>query len=126
MSALSDNSSEPEVAAEANISETLKETNNGESNVVAEEKRWPGWPGESVFRVLVPVQKVGSIIGRKGEFVKKMCEESRARIKVLDAPPGVPERIVSSLIYLLTLSPCRIKHLLFSCCYIYLLCHHPY
>ena len=26
---------------------------------VAEEKRWPGWPGENVFRMLVPVQKVG-------------------------------------------------------------------
>ncbi|KAL7602756.1 hypothetical protein Lser_V15G19310 [Lactuca serriola] len=52
------------------------------------ENRWPGWPGESVFRILVPAQKVGSIIGRKGEFIKKMCEETGARIKILDAPPG--------------------------------------
>ncbi|GMP60964.1 hypothetical protein CsSME_00023619 [Camellia sinensis var. sinensis] len=65
------------------------------------EKRWPGWPGESVFRMLVPVQKVGSIIGRKGEYIKKMCEETRARIKILDGPPGTAERAVS--LYLLFL-----------------------
>lgn len=58
-------------------------------------KRWPGWPGESVFRMLVPSQKVGSIIGRKGEFIKKMCEEAKARIKILDGPPGIVERAVS-------------------------------
>ncbi|MBA0737455.1 hypothetical protein Gogos_010919 [Gossypium gossypioides] len=56
------------------------------------EKKWPGWPGESVFRMLVPAQKVGSIIGRKGEFIKKIVEETRARIKILDGPPGTTER----------------------------------
>lgn len=60
------------------------------------EKRWPGWPGENVFRILVPVQKVGSIIGRKGEYIKKTCEETKARIKILDGPPGIMERCVSS------------------------------
>ncbi|CAH9113991.1 unnamed protein product [Cuscuta europaea] len=57
-------------------------------------ERWHGWPGESVFRMLVPAQKVGSIIGRKGEFIKKMCEETKARIKILDGPPGTAERAV--------------------------------
>ncbi|XP_027095513.2 flowering locus K homology domain-like isoform X1 [Coffea eugenioides] len=61
---------------------------------VAEEKRWPGWPGENVFRMLVPVQKVGGIIGRKGEYIKKICEETKARIKILDGPPGTTERTV--------------------------------
>ncbi|CAI9288493.1 unnamed protein product [Lactuca saligna] len=56
------------------------------------EKKWPGWPGENVFRLLVPVQKVGGIIGRKGEYIKKTCEETRARIKILDGPPGTTER----------------------------------
>ncbi|KAL2321016.1 hypothetical protein Fmac_029985 [Flemingia macrophylla] len=55
-------------------------------------KKWPGWPGENVFRMLVPVQKVGSIIGRKGEFIKKITEETKARIKILDGPPGISER----------------------------------
>ena len=47
------------------------------------DKKWPGWPGDNVFRLLVPIQKVGGIIGRKGEFVKKIFEETRSCIKVL-------------------------------------------
>lgn len=62
---------------------------------IVEEKKWPGWPGENVFRMLVPAQKVGGIIGRKGEYIKKICEETRARIKILDGPPGTMERTVS-------------------------------
>ncbi|XP_048528416.1 flowering locus K homology domain-like [Triticum urartu] len=64
------------------------------ANVETEDTKWPGWPGESVFRVLVSAQKVGALIGRKGEFIKRMCDESKARIKILDGPPGVPERAV--------------------------------
>ncbi|XP_013584889.1 PREDICTED: flowering locus K homology domain [Brassica oleracea var. oleracea] len=66
----------------------------GDSTVGGEEKRWPGWPGETVFRMLVPPQKVGSIIGRKGDVIKKIVEETRARIKILDGPPGTTERAV--------------------------------
>ncbi|CAK9169404.1 unnamed protein product [Ilex paraguariensis] len=58
------------------------------------DKKWPGWPGDCVFRLIVPVLKVGSIIGRKGELIKKICEETRAKIRVLDAPLGTPDRIV--------------------------------
>ncbi|RDX86151.1 RNA-binding KH domain-containing protein PEPPER [Mucuna pruriens] len=60
----------------------------------AAEKRWPGWPGHCVFRLIVPVLKVGSIIGRKGELIKKTCEETRARIRVLDGAVGTHDRIV--------------------------------
>ena len=68
------------------------------------EEKWPGWPGESVFRMLVPAQKVGGIIGRKGEFIKKIVEETRARIKILDGPPGTSERAEkTSLIHLFLL-----------------------
>ncbi|KAF9610720.1 hypothetical protein IFM89_024570 [Coptis chinensis] len=70
------------------------EEKNDVAGVVVAEKRWPGWPGENVYRMLVPVQKVGGIIGRKGELIKKMCEETKARIKILDAPPGTQERAV--------------------------------
>ncbi|GAB2252846.1 hypothetical protein Droror1_Dr00005693 [Drosera rotundifolia] len=57
--------------------------------------KWPGWPGDCVFRLIVPVTKVGSIIGRKGELIKKMCDESRAKIRVLDGPvANHPDRIV--------------------------------
>ncbi|XP_020221852.1 RNA-binding KH domain-containing protein PEPPER [Cajanus cajan] len=65
-----------------------------EFEAAAPEKRWPGWPGDCVFRLIVPVGKVGSIIGRKGELIKKMCEETRSRIRVLDAPLATPDRIV--------------------------------
>lgn len=59
-----------------------------------EAKKWPGWPGENVFRMLVPGHKVGGIIGRKGEYIKKTCEETKARIKFLDGHPGTTERTV--------------------------------
>ncbi|KAL6325862.1 hypothetical protein AAG906_031099 [Vitis piasezkii] len=71
-----------------------KRGRDDDSAIGGGEKRWPGWPGESVFRMLVPAQKVGSIIGRKGEFIKKIVEETRARIKILDGPPGTAERAV--------------------------------
>ncbi|XP_010433565.1 PREDICTED: RNA-binding KH domain-containing protein PEPPER [Camelina sativa] len=71
----------------------VTETTAPDTNDSAEE-RWPGWPGECVFRMIVPVTKVGAIIGRKGDFIKKMCEETRARIKVLDGPLTTPDRIV--------------------------------
>lgn len=58
------------------------------------EKKWPGWPGDCVFRLVVPVLKVGSIIGRRGDLIKKMCEETRARIRVLDGAVGTPDRVV--------------------------------
>ncbi|XWS72862.1 hypothetical protein CRYUN_Cryun02cG0076000 [Craigia yunnanensis] len=57
-------------------------------------EKWPGWPGYNVFRLMVAVSKVGSIIGRKGELVKKMCDETRARIRILEGPLGTPDRIV--------------------------------
>lgn len=63
--------------------------------VSIEKPKWPGWPGSCVFRLIVPVLKVGSIIGRKGELVKKMCEETGAKIRVLDGPPSSPDRVVS-------------------------------
>lgn len=56
--------------------------------------KWPGWPGDNVFRLIIPVLRVGSIIGRKGELVKKMCDETRARIRILEAPVGTPDRVV--------------------------------
>ncbi|XP_022753428.1 RNA-binding KH domain-containing protein PEPPER isoform X2 [Durio zibethinus] len=57
-------------------------------------EKWPGWPGHCVFRLIVPVLKVGSIIGRKGELIKRICEETRARIRVLDGAVGTSDRIV--------------------------------
>ena len=77
------------------VEDLEKSEPEGDATAGGEEKRWPGWPGETVFRMLVPAQKVGSIIGRKGDVIKKIVEETRARIKILDGPPGTTERAVS-------------------------------
>ena len=66
------------------------------------DKKWPGWPGDSVFRIMVPSQKVGGLIGRKGDFIKKMCEESRSRIKILDSSTSTLERTVNKFVCLIT------------------------
>ncbi|CAH8332258.1 unnamed protein product [Eruca vesicaria subsp. sativa] len=73
---------------ESNQPDTAPDANDSSA------ERWPGWPGDCVFRVIVPVSKVGAIIGRKGDIIRKMCEETRARIKVLDGPTTTPDRIV--------------------------------
>lgn len=76
-------------------SEDLKDDDKHDNKITENaDKKWPGWPGENVFRMLVPAQKVGSIIGRKGEFIKKIVEETKARVKILDGPPGTAERAV--------------------------------
>ncbi|CAI5521790.1 unnamed protein product [Closterium sp. Naga37s-1] len=59
-----------------------------------EQKRWPGWPGDNVFRFVVPMGKVGSIIGRRGEYVKKICDETKARVKIVEGAPGHDDRVV--------------------------------
>lgn len=91
----------PEVSLAAPLTENLKffginqkRTRDDGLPPGGGEERWPGWPGDNVFRLLVPAHKVGAIIGRKGEFVKKMCEETRSRIKILDGIAGTAERVV--------------------------------
>ncbi|XP_063948257.1 uncharacterized protein LOC135152300 [Daucus carota subsp. sativus] len=51
-----------------------------------EQPKWPGWSGYIVYRIIVPATKVSCIIGRKGEAVKKLCAETRARVNVLHGP----------------------------------------
>ncbi|KAL8505298.1 hypothetical protein ACS0TY_016511 [Phlomoides rotata] len=65
-----------------------------DNNLEEIKAKWPGWPGYTVFRLVVPVLKVGSIIGRKGDIIKKLVEETRARVRVLDGPASSSDRIV--------------------------------
>ncbi|KAJ6797332.1 RNA-binding KH domain-containing protein PEPPER-like [Iris pallida] len=68
---------------------------NQNSAAAGTEQRWPGWPGDNVYRMIVPVTKVGGIIGKKGDLIKKLCEETRSRVRVLDPPSAsLPDRIV--------------------------------
>ncbi|KAM0845509.1 hypothetical protein ACQ4PT_056313 [Festuca glaucescens] len=56
--------------------------------------RWPGFPGTSVFRLVVAGDKVGGLIGRRGEIIRRLCEETRVRVRVLDSMDGGASRIV--------------------------------
>lgn len=84
----------PATSEEPETETAPAQTQGGES------KKWPGWPGDNVFRLIVPVLKVGSIIGRKGELIKKLCEETRARVRILEGAIGTSDRIVSTLLAL--------------------------
>ncbi|KAI3889525.1 hypothetical protein MKW92_001288 [Papaver armeniacum] len=75
-------------------SSSIQETSSVAAASISAEKKWPGWPGDTVFRVIIPVAKVGCIIGKKGELIKKMCEDTRARIRVLEGALGTNDRIV--------------------------------
>ncbi|WZY69610.1 hypothetical protein YC2023_001850 [Brassica napus] len=57
-------------------------------------ERWPGFPGDCVFRLIIPAHKVGAITGRQGEFIRKLWQETRARIQVLDGPVTTHNRLV--------------------------------
>eukprot|EP00854_Cymbomonas_tetramitiformis_P029166 gene29166-36269_t len=48
---------------------------------------------ETLFRLLVPDKKIGSVIGKGGNIIKQLREESGARIKVADSVGG-DERVV--------------------------------
>ncbi|KAI0500286.1 hypothetical protein KFK09_018498 [Dendrobium nobile] len=89
-------SEEEGLEAEEEAPSNVEQSNAADFESAASEelKKWPGWPGESVFRLVVPLMKVGSIIGRKGEHIKKICEETRARVRVLEGIIGTNERIV--------------------------------
>ncbi|KAG8373968.1 hypothetical protein BUALT_Bualt11G0081200 [Buddleja alternifolia] len=80
--------------AEFASAETLAAAAEKEKALEEMKAKWPGWPGYSVFRLLVPLLKVGGIIGRKGDLVKKLVEETRAKVRVLDGPLTSPDRIV--------------------------------
>uniref|UniRef100_I1NWT4 K Homology domain-containing protein n=1 Tax=Oryza glaberrima TaxID=4538 RepID=I1NWT4_ORYGL len=68
-----------------------------EEGEVGKPLRWPGWPGASVFRLVVATDKVGGLIGRRGDTIKRLCEDTRARVRVLDAAAAAAaNRIVDS------------------------------
>jgi len=62
---------------------TVDDEDSGDTTSSADESKYPGWPGTSVFRMLIPAQKVGAIIGHKGERVRRLCEETRACVRII-------------------------------------------
>ncbi|KAI9191532.1 hypothetical protein LWI28_009686 [Acer negundo] len=64
--------------------------------VEAAEQRWPGWPGQNVFRMIVPTASVGRILGNEGETIKRICRETRASVRVFNrSQVPIPYTIVS-------------------------------
>lgn len=54
----------------------------------------PG-PEDTVYRYLCPGRKIGSIIGRGGEIVKQLRQESQSKIRIGETVPGCEERVVT-------------------------------
>ncbi|KAL6009097.1 hypothetical protein ACLOJK_022324 [Asimina triloba] len=54
----------------------------------------PG-PDDTVYRYLCPGRKIGSIIGRGGEIVKQLRQESQSKIRIGESIPGCEERVIT-------------------------------
>ncbi|KAL6641248.1 hypothetical protein ACP70R_019429 [Stipagrostis hirtigluma subsp. patula] len=54
----------------------------------------PSEPIETIYRILCPVKKIGSVLGRGGDIVKALREETKAKIRVADSIPGAEERVI--------------------------------
>ncbi|XWS75458.1 hypothetical protein CRYUN_Cryun01aG0090100 [Craigia yunnanensis] len=61
-------------------------------------------PGDTVYRVLCPSRKIGGVIGKGGNIVKALREETQAKITVGDSVLGCDERVI--IIYS---SPMKVK-----------------
>lgn len=51
-------------------------------------------PSDTVYRILCPSRKIGSVIGKGGGIIKSLREETRAKITVSDSIPGSEERVI--------------------------------
>lgn len=54
-------------------------------------------PIDTVYRILCPSRKIGGVIGKGGNIVKALREETQAKITVADSVSGSDERVI--LIY---------------------------
>ncbi|XP_068641752.1 RNA-binding KH domain-containing protein RCF3-like [Aristolochia californica] len=67
-----------------------KRRNPGEER----EQYAPG-PDDTVYRYLCPGRKIGSIIGRGGDIVKQLRQETQSKIRIGETVPGCDERVVT-------------------------------
>lgn len=51
-------------------------------------------PGSIVFRVLCPANKIGSVIGKGGNKISQIRQESGAKVRVEEVVPGCNERVI--------------------------------
>ncbi|XP_077250043.1 KH domain-containing protein At4g18375-like isoform X1 [Tasmannia lanceolata] len=60
-----------------------------------DEKEYAPGPDDTVYRYLCPGRKIGSIIGRGGEIVKQLRQESQSKIRIGESVHGCEERVVT-------------------------------
>ncbi|XP_019054254.1 PREDICTED: KH domain-containing protein HEN4-like [Nelumbo nucifera] len=55
-----------------------------------------GNPGsaDTVYRILCPSRKIGSVIGTGGSIINALRDETRAKIRVAESVPGTDERVI--------------------------------
>ncbi|KAH0462898.1 hypothetical protein IEQ34_007480 [Dendrobium chrysotoxum] len=49
---------------------------------------------DTLYRILCPVKKIGSVLGKGGDIVNALRKETHAKIRVVDAIPGADERAI--------------------------------
>lgn len=71
-------------------------SDNNDRNKRRNSGREQAFPGadSTVYRILCPGNVIGSVIGKGGKVIKSLRQETRAKIKVADAVPGVDERAI--------------------------------
>ncbi|XP_073001756.1 KH domain-containing protein At4g18375-like [Typha latifolia] len=57
-------------------------------------------PIDTLYRILCPVKKIGSVLGKGGDIINALRDETHAKIRVADAIPGAEERVVIIFNYL--------------------------
>lgn len=63
-------------------------------NSVREESSESFHSSDTVYRILCQSKKIGSVIGKGGNIVKALREETQAKITVSDSVPGSDERVI--------------------------------
>ncbi|KAJ4777387.1 RNA-binding KH domain-containing protein [Rhynchospora pubera] len=51
-------------------------------------------PIETLYRILCPIRKIGSVLGRGGDIIKSLRAETNAKILVADAVSGSDDRVI--------------------------------
>ncbi|KAH9739370.1 KH domain containing protein expressed [Citrus sinensis] len=64
------------------------------SNSSREQSFGNSQPADTVYRILCPSRKIGGVIGKAGNIVKSLREETQAKITVADTIPGSEERVI--------------------------------
>ncbi|XP_004504558.1 KH domain-containing protein At4g18375 [Cicer arietinum] len=52
-----------------------------------------------VYRILCPVEVIGSVIGKNGKVINSIRQETRAKVKVVDPFPGAKNRVITIYCY---------------------------